>query len=87
MAADGQMPEREKKQAAVDGRKDGVAREVIRMEREAVIPILKPKLVMRLAYLIGEPSQPPLLPISLFTFCSSSSSSCVALRGALVVYD
>jgi hypothetical protein len=86
MAADGQMPEREKKQAAVDGRKDGVAREVIRMEREAVIPILKPKLVMRLAYLIGEPSQPPLLPISLFTFCSSSSS-CVALRGALVVYD
>jgi hypothetical protein len=87
MAADGQMPEREKKQAAVDGRKDGVAREVIRMEREAVIPILKPKLVMRLAYLIGEPPQPPLLPISLFTFCSSSSSSCVALRGALVVYD
>jgi hypothetical protein len=83
MAADGQMPEREKKQAAVDG----VAREVIRMEREAVIPILKPKLVMRLAYLIGEPPQPPLLPISLFTFCSSSSSSCVALRGALVVYD
>ncbi|AQK39746.1 aminopeptidase [Zea mays] len=40
------------KQAAMDGRKDGVAREVIRMEREAVIPILKPKLVMRLAYLI-----------------------------------
>lgn len=45
------------KQAAMDGRKDGVAREVIRMEREAVIPILKPKLVMRLAYLIGK--QPP----------------------------
>lgn len=37
-----------------DGRKDGVAREVIRMEREAVIPVLKPKLVMKLAYLIGE---------------------------------
>ncbi|CAD6270110.1 unnamed protein product [Miscanthus lutarioriparius] len=52
MAADGRMPEREKKQVAMDGRKDGVAREVIRMEREAVIPILKPKLVMRLAYLI-----------------------------------
>ncbi|XP_066358904.1 uncharacterized protein [Miscanthus floridulus] len=50
--ADGRMPEGEKKQAAMDGRKDGVAREVIRMEREAVIPILKPKLVMRLAYLI-----------------------------------
>lgn len=37
-----------------DARKDGVAREVIRMEREAVIPVLKPKLVMKLAYLIGE---------------------------------
>uniref|UniRef100_K3Z634 Aminopeptidase n=1 Tax=Setaria italica TaxID=4555 RepID=K3Z634_SETIT len=36
----------------MDARKDGVAREVIRMEREAVIPILKPKLFMRLAYLI-----------------------------------
>ncbi|XP_052138966.1 uncharacterized protein LOC127757491 [Oryza glaberrima] len=35
-----------------DARKDGVAREVIRMEREAVIPVLKPKLVMKLAYLI-----------------------------------
>lgn len=37
-----------------DARKDGVVREVIRMEREAVIPVLKPKLVMKLAYLIGE---------------------------------
>jgi hypothetical protein len=35
-----------------DARKDGVVREVIRMEREAVIPVLKPKLVMKLAYLI-----------------------------------
>nr|CAB3465880.1 unnamed protein product [Digitaria exilis] len=53
-AAEGRMPEgaEEKKKAGVDARKDGVAREVIRMEREAVIPILKPKLVMRLAYLI-----------------------------------
>lgn len=51
---DRRVPEGEKKQAAMDGRKDGVAREVIRMEREAVIPILKPKLIMRLAYLIGE---------------------------------
>ncbi|CAN6342849.1 unnamed protein product [Urochloa humidicola] len=53
--AEGRMPEAEMKKAAeglVDARKDGVAREVIRMEREAVIPILKPKLVMRLAYLI-----------------------------------
>nr|CAB3462060.1 unnamed protein product [Digitaria exilis] len=52
--AEGRMPEgaEEKKKAGVDARKDGVAREVIRMEREAVIPILKPKLVMRLAYLI-----------------------------------
>ncbi|KAL5205788.1 hypothetical protein ABZP36_033997 [Zizania latifolia] len=35
-----------------DARKDGVVREVVRMEREAVIPVLKPKLVMKLAYLI-----------------------------------
>ncbi|KAG2629292.1 hypothetical protein PVAP13_3KG436400 [Panicum virgatum] len=51
---EGRMPggEGEKREAGVDARKDGVAREVIRMEREAVIPILKPKLVMRLAYLI-----------------------------------
>jgi hypothetical protein len=33
--------------------KDGVVREVVRLERESVIPILKPKLVMKLAYLIG----------------------------------
>ncbi|TVU24609.1 hypothetical protein EJB05_27057 [Eragrostis curvula] len=32
--------------------KDGVAKEVVRLERESVIPILKPKLVMKLAYLI-----------------------------------
>ncbi|KAK3119064.1 hypothetical protein QOZ80_9BG0713050 [Eleusine coracana subsp. coracana] len=32
--------------------KDGVVREVVRLERESVIPILKPKLVMKLAYLI-----------------------------------
>ncbi|GJM95678.1 hypothetical protein PR202_ga12449 [Eleusine coracana subsp. coracana] len=52
-AADGRRPEEEReKKAGMDTRKDGVAREVIRMEREAVIPILKPKLVMRLAYLI-----------------------------------
>lgn len=49
------MPEGEgkrKEAEKMDARKDGVAREVIRMEREAVIPILKPKLFMRLAYLI-----------------------------------
>ncbi|XP_039801898.1 uncharacterized protein LOC120666177 [Panicum virgatum] len=53
-AAEVRMPEGEgqKGEAAADARKDGVAREVIRMEREAVIPILKPKLVTRLAYLI-----------------------------------
>ncbi|PUZ67104.1 hypothetical protein GQ55_3G405500 [Panicum hallii var. hallii] len=53
-AAEGRMPEGEGKkgEAGMDARKDGVAREVVRMEREAVIPILKPKLVMRLAYLI-----------------------------------
>ncbi|VAI14595.1 unnamed protein product [Triticum turgidum subsp. durum] len=36
----------------LDVRKDGVAREVVRMEKEAVIPIIKPKLVMKLADLI-----------------------------------
>ncbi|RCV18680.1 hypothetical protein SEVIR_3G334800v4 [Setaria viridis] len=54
-AAEGRMPEGEgkrKEAEKMDARKDGVAREVIRMEREAVIPILKPKLFMRLAYLI-----------------------------------
>ncbi|XP_062182110.1 uncharacterized protein LOC133886413 [Phragmites australis] len=33
-------------------KKDGVVKEVIRLERESVIPILKPKLVTKLAYLI-----------------------------------
>nr|CAB3489914.1 unnamed protein product [Digitaria exilis] len=33
-------------------KRDGVVKEVIRLERESVIPILKPKLVMKLAYLI-----------------------------------
>lgn len=28
-------------------------KEIIKLERESVIPILKPKLVMRLSYLIG----------------------------------
>ncbi|KQJ86734.1 hypothetical protein BRADI_4g07450v3 [Brachypodium distachyon] len=37
---------------ARDARKDGVAREVVRMEKEAVIPVIKPKLVMKLADLI-----------------------------------
>ncbi|RVX06923.1 hypothetical protein CK203_015012 [Vitis vinifera] len=35
-----------------------VKREVIRLERESVIPILKPKLIMTLANLIGMPSNP-----------------------------
>lgn len=39
---------------ARDARKDGVAREVVRMEKEAVIPVIKPKLVMKLADLIGK---------------------------------
>lgn len=34
-------------------KRDGVVKEVIRLERESVIPVLKPKLVMKLAYLIG----------------------------------
>jgi hypothetical protein len=69
-AADGKG----KQEAAegVDARKDGVAREVIRMEREAVIPILKPKLFMCLAYLIGllPPLAPPDFP--LLAFCCGS---------------
>ncbi|KAM3278956.1 hypothetical protein ACQJBY_046322 [Aegilops geniculata] len=35
-------------------KKDGVVKEVIRLERESVIPILKPKLVMKLSYLIEQ---------------------------------
>jgi hypothetical protein len=64
-AADGRRPEGEKQQAGMDSRKDGVVREVVRMEREAVIPIIKPKLVMRLAYLIGATSSSFLLLVSL----------------------
>lgn len=66
------------KQAAMDGRKDGVAREVIRMEREAVIPILKPKLVMRLAYLIGKP---PRRRFSRFLYLLYAAAAAAA-RGA-----
>jgi hypothetical protein len=40
-------------EAKAKEKKDGVVKEVIRLERESVIPILKPKLVMKLAYLIG----------------------------------
>jgi hypothetical protein len=40
-------------EAKTKEKKDGVVKEVIRLERESVIPILKPKLVMKLAYLIG----------------------------------
>lgn len=70
-AAEGRMPEGEgkrKEAEKMDARKDGVAREVIRMEREAVIPILKPKLFMRLAYLIGCRR----FSRFLFTFCCGS---------------
>jgi len=40
-------------EAMKKAKKDGVVKEVIRLERESVIPILKPKLVMKLSYLIG----------------------------------
>jgi hypothetical protein len=40
-------------EAKTKEKRDGVVKEVIRLERESVIPILKPKLVMKLAYLIG----------------------------------
>ncbi|CAD6253725.1 unnamed protein product [Miscanthus lutarioriparius] len=39
-------------EAMKKAKKDGVVKEVIRLERESVIPILKPKLVMKLSYLI-----------------------------------
>uniref|UniRef100_A0ACD5X6Q8 Uncharacterized protein n=1 Tax=Avena sativa TaxID=4498 RepID=A0ACD5X6Q8_AVESA len=41
-------------EAKAKEKKDGVVKEVIRLERESVIPILKPKLVMKLAYLIEQ---------------------------------
>lgn len=41
---------------AVDGARKGKSKEVIRLERESVIPILKPKLIMKLAYLIEHDS-------------------------------
>lgn len=40
-------------EATGKAKNDGVVKEVIRLERESVIPIIKPKLVMKLAYLIG----------------------------------
>lgn len=40
-------------QNVVEKRKKKKKREVIRLERESVIPIMKPKLVVKLAYLIG----------------------------------
>jgi len=36
-------------------------KEVVRLEREFVIPIMKPKLIMKLAYLIGISFSPCLL--------------------------
>jgi len=33
--------------------KAGKEKDVVRLERESVIPIMKPKLIMKLAYLIG----------------------------------
>lgn len=36
----------------------GKKKEIIRLERESVIPILKPKLVKTLAYLIGSVYMP-----------------------------
>jgi hypothetical protein len=38
-------------------------KEVVRLERESVIPIMKPKLIMKLAYLIGI-SFSPCLPVA-----------------------
>ena len=33
--------------------KAGKEKDVVQLERESVIPIMKPKLIMKLAYLIG----------------------------------
>jgi hypothetical protein len=38
--------------------KAGKEKDVVRLERESVIPIMKPKLIMKLAYLIGISSSP-----------------------------
>jgi hypothetical protein len=72
MAAAADRKGKQEAAEGMDARKDGVAREVIRMEREAVIPILRPKLFMHLAYLIGllPPLAPPDFPLLAF-YCSS----------------
>jgi hypothetical protein len=49
----GTRPATAAEEAMKKAKKDGVVKEVIRLERESVIPILKPKLVMKLADLIG----------------------------------
>jgi hypothetical protein len=38
--------------------KAGKEKDVVRLERESVIPIMKPKLIMKLAYLIGTSFSP-----------------------------
>lgn len=38
------------------GKRKGKGKEVIRLERESVIPVLKPKLIVKLTNLIGEPA-------------------------------
>uniref|UniRef100_A0A2P2L840 Uncharacterized protein n=1 Tax=Rhizophora mucronata TaxID=61149 RepID=A0A2P2L840_RHIMU len=53
---------------------DKKKKEIIRLERESVIPILKPKLVMTLANLIGIPLPPLLLLLrSIYLFMYSYS--------------
>ncbi|RWW08375.1 hypothetical protein GW17_00028196 [Ensete ventricosum] len=42
--------------SVVAGKGQGKGKEVIRLERESVIPVLKPKLIMKLTNLIGEPA-------------------------------
>ena len=48
-------------------------KEVIRLERESVIPILKPKLIMTLANLIGTSATPWLLFYYPFLFASDKN--------------
>ena len=72
-------------EAKAKEKKDGVVKEVIRLERESVIPILKPKLVMKLAYLIGM-YRCPLIRLCFLILVSFYrerhwAAPCVAFRG------
>lgn len=64
-------------------------KDVVRLERESVIPVMKPKLIMKLAYLIGIslPSYSVAYPFSLSSFSTGylrwSTTGCWARKGRL----